>query len=353
MDNAGQLASRPYDPQQAVQYGQFIELAYTMYAGAPTNPTPPPPSSFIAGYKFVAWVQMKDFVIEDGNWTFYGLIAQRTSKSNEFVLAIRGTENLAEWWDDFTSAVLVPLTGFGQVAYGFNRIYQTLRVVDYTLTATARAEAAPTLPAATFAQQVAATVQRHASLGHEQNQATAQAVSPSTSMEVTGHSLGAALATLYAAENAGDSHVTTPVLCTFASPRVGDSTFATKFDQLAITSWRIVNELDVVPKLPFLGFTHIATEHAYNSGSSVNWSVGCWHSLATYLNLLDPKQPISQECRVSQKVAAIAAAPLLASAKMAAMIPAVPTPAPKEIALATPSGEGTTINITIKIGGSE
>jgi hypothetical protein len=50
----------------------------------------------------------------------------------------------------------------------------------------------------------------------------------------------------------------------------------------------------------FLGFAHIAIEHAYNSGSSVNWSLGCWHSLATYLHLLDPKQPISQECRVSR-----------------------------------------------------
>jgi hypothetical protein len=52
-----------------------------------------------------------------------------------------------------------------------------------------------------------------------------------------------------------------------------------------------------VPKLPFLGFAHVAEEHAYNSRASVNWSLACWHDLATYLNLLDPSQPIAAGCK--------------------------------------------------------
>jgi hypothetical protein len=349
MDSAGQPIARAYAPAQAVQYGQFVELAYTMYDSAPNNPTPPPPSPFIADYKFIAWVQMKDFVIEDGNWTFYGLIAQHTINANEFVLAIRGTSNLTEWLDDITSMVPVPLPGWGQVAYGFNRIYQTLQIVDYPAPAALAAKEMPAAqPTGTFAQQVAATTRRHAALSRPQGELTAEAKSPPMSINVVGHSLGSALATLYVAENADSSQVTTPLVCTFASPRVGDAAFAAKFDQLGIASWRIVNELDIVPKLPWIGFTHVATEFAYNSGSSVQWSLGCWHSLSTYLHLLDPKQPISPECRWSPKAQATAAA-LRASAKPAEAASTAPAPTEKEIALSAPLERGATINITIKI----
>ena len=105
-------------------------------------------------------------------------------------------------------------------------------------------------------------MRRHAAITKPQDHAAAAAPGAPMSIEVTGHSLGAALATLYVAENAG-GEVATPLVGTFASPRVGDSAFATKFDQLGITSWRIVNELDVVPKLPFIGFAHVATEYPY------------------------------------------------------------------------------------------
>ena len=104
---------------------------------------------------------MEDFIVADGNWTFYGLIAQSTTDANKFILAIRGTENLEEWWDDLTSELLVPWKGFGAVGFGFNRIYQTLRVV-YPETIGVGAAAQELEPATTFAHQVAAGVQRHA-----------------------------------------------------------------------------------------------------------------------------------------------------------------------------------------------
>ena len=43
---------------------------------------------------------MRDFIITETNWAFYGLLAQCISRPNEYVLAIRGTEDLTEWWDD-------------------------------------------------------------------------------------------------------------------------------------------------------------------------------------------------------------------------------------------------------------
>ena len=349
MNDFRESAQHTYDPTQAVLYGRLVAVAYQMYDNAPDNPTPAPPAPFLAGYQFVAWVQMKDFVIEDGDWTFYGLIAQSTTDTNKFILAIRGTSNLTEWWDDLTSMVLAPLEGFGEVGYGFNRIYQTLRVVDYAPAEALGAEAAARSleSAGTFAYQVAAAVRQHAA-AEGRGKPTAEAERPTiNAVEVTGHSLGSALATLYVAENANSGLVETPLICTFASPRVGDPDFATKFDQLGITSWRIVNELDIVPKLPFLGFEHVETEHAYNSGWSVDWSLACWHSLSTYLHLLDPKQPLSPECRWPPKTAATA--DLRSRARPTSTAAPLDTQAEKARALSVPANQGSTITVTIKI----
>jgi triacylglycerol lipase len=355
MPELGSTVALPYDPVKAAFYGQFVNAAYTMYDDYPSNPTPPAPAALPGNYKFVAWVQMKDFVFEDGNWTFYGLIAQNPSSVNDYVLAIRGTSNLTEWWDDLTSMVLVPMTNFGQVGYGFQRIYQTLRVV-YPLTAQAMTAAAPAGPAAstqsleaagTFADQVANAVRRHAAESQPPSGAAAQSASADMSIVVTAHSLGSALATLYVAENSLTQKVKTPLISTLASPRVGDPTFAAKFDGLGITSWRIVNELDIVPNLPFFGFKHVQTEHLYNYGSSTGWSLVCWHSIDTYLHLLDPKQPLLPACVWPPKVAAAAAASLRAPAGPAPAAAMVAAPG-KEIAVAAPAGA--TINITIKVG---
>jgi hypothetical protein len=139
--------------------------------------------------------------------------------------------------------------------------------------------------------------------------------------------------------------VKTPLICTFASPRVGDPTFAKTFNQLRLTSWRIENELDVVPKLPFLGFQHIDTLHLYNSGWSVTWSLACWHSLATYLHLLDPKQPLDPGCSWPPKVTAATSLRAAAKPKPETVL----TSADKAIAISAPHDAGT-VNITIKIG---
>jgi triacylglycerol lipase len=338
-----------YDPALAVTYGQFVNVAYEMYRSDPSNPTPAPPVALPAGYRFVAWVQMKDFIVESNDWSFYGLIAQSQTDANKFILAIRGTSDLTEWWDDLTSMVLVPWEGFGNVGYGFDRIYQTLRIIEYAAPTAPDAEALARSPATigTFAHQVAAAVLRQSAAiappGEPGPETSASA--PTQVIEVTGHSLGAALATLYVAQNAAAGLVTTTFICTFASPRVGDPTFATTFNQLGLTSWRIVNELDPVPNFPFIGFQHIDTLHLYNSGSSVTWSLTCWHLLSTYLHLLDPKQPIDTGCTWPPRVAAAASL----------RVPTPPTTealsaqADKELAVSVPADRGMTINITIKI----
>ena len=71
----------------------------------------------------------------------------------------------------------------------------------------------------------------------------------------TGHSLGAALATL-AAERYGDDRISG--VYTFGSPRVGDSTFAGRF---LVPCFRFVNNADLIPHVPPPGYptdyTHV------------------------------------------------------------------------------------------------
>jgi Lipase (class 3) len=338
----------PSQAAQAAFYGQFVNAAYTMYeSGSPT----PTPVQLPGNYKFVAWVQMQDFIFSPTAYLFYGMLAQNPSGANDYVLAIRGTSDPTEWLDDLTSMIPWAWNAFGgDVGYGFYRIYRTMRIIyppkGQALTATTSAGQGESLEAAgTFADQVAEAVRRHAA---ESAPAATAAAAP-MSVTVVAHSLGSALATLYVADNSLTKKLNTPLLCTLASPRVGDYTFATNFNNLGIASWRIVNEPDVVPMLPIFPFWHIDEEYEYNSLGSAVWSLECCHSIDTYLHLLNPQLPLLPQCVLAPRLLAATSlrAPAL-PAPMAAALAAPPAPAQKEIAVAAPAG--TTINITIKVG---
>lgn len=180
-----------------------------------------------------------------------------------------------------------------------------------------------------FSQQIADLIGRRAPAA-----AHAAGVAPSSSIEIAGHSLGAALATLYTMENARMTRISNPSLCTFASPFVGDATFASIFNALNLSSWRIVNAPDIVPKLPpeILGFSHVDTLQQFSSTGNVKPTVGCWHALSTYLSLIDPTREPDAECLLTATVAS----PI----QRAAETPATAT------ALSIPAGP-VTINITV------
>jgi predicted lipase len=166
---------------------------------------------------------MQDFIFESTGPTFYGFIAQSETSPNQFVLAIRGTSTWIEWWDDLNAIRLVPFKdpGSGLVGQGFARIYDTLEVVTHPIGALTESAVPQSLKSAGgFSQQVSALVSRRAA------PARTEALAPSASITVTGHSLGAALATLYVLDNALTDRIRNPSIYTFASPRVGDSTFA-------------------------------------------------------------------------------------------------------------------------------
>jgi len=88
---------------------------------------------------------------------------------------------------------------------------------------------------------------------------------------VTGHSLGSALATLFVLENSVKHKLDISLISTLASPKVGNLEFKHVFAALPLTSWRIVNIRDVVPKLPptipfILDYEHVDVACCCNVG---------------------------------------------------------------------------------------
>jgi hypothetical protein len=330
-------AEAAFDPAAAVLYGQLIEVAYAMYD--PNNPVPPAPSTLPGGYGFIAWVQMQDFIVESTGPQFYGFIARSGADPNHYVLAIRGTSGWVEWWDDLNAIRLVSFKdpGSGLVGAGFARIYDTLEVV--TPPGAVVGEAAPrSLKAAGgFAAQVSALLARHAA------PATAETLAPSASIAVTGHSLGAALATLYVLDNALTERIHNPSIYTFASPRVGDATFAGAFDGLDLASWRIANVLDIVPRVP-LGYTHVDALQQYDSLWTALPTPPCCHALATYLSLIDASLKPDPDCQWP----VLQTSKLMAAKAESSLAPAAPAAITKNI----PAGP-INVSITINVSGGD
>jgi len=85
---------------------------------------------------------------------------------------------------------------------------------------------------------------------------------PSLPVKVTGHSLGAAFATLCALDLLQHG-VNNVQHWTFGQPRVGNQAFANYFNSQVTTRYRTVNQNDLVPHVPpssLLGYYHVATE---------------------------------------------------------------------------------------------
>lgn len=80
---------------------------------------------------------------------------------------------------------------------------------------------------------------------------------------VTGHSLGGALATLFALELTAcqlsrDRNIKV-TMYNFGSPRVGNKKFADRYNERVKDSWRVVNHRDIIPTVPrLMGYCHVA-----------------------------------------------------------------------------------------------
>ena len=283
-----------FDRSKALLYGRCVQAAYTMFGNDPTNLRPQPPADFPAEYQLTAWIQMQDFIVWNTGPIFYGFVAHSKQAPNNLILAIRGTSNGVEWWDDINTLgmAVFKVPNCGNVGLGFERIYSTIEIVPISI---------PGVQQQTLRQSGGLTEQLFTLLKLRAAATGAQAAIASQSIEVTGHSLGAALATLFVMENARTRKISNPTLCTFASPHVGDWIFVDAFNALGLTSWRIVNKQDFVPSLPpGIFYRHVNTEFLFDSKGKVQPGFPCCHSLATYLNLIDPSFPLDFGCRLPQ-----------------------------------------------------
>jgi hypothetical protein len=138
------------------------------------------------------------------------------------VLCFRGTANVWEWIGDAEAELEIRAPWRGRVHHGF----------------------------ASAAEDFLPWVQ--------------QALPPSGPLWVTGHSLGAAIATLVATELDAQGYVGVQPLYTFGGPRVGNAEF---FDAFWLKCFRVVHGDDQVPHLPpAIEYMHVGHEIFVDDG---------------------------------------------------------------------------------------
>lgn len=230
----------------AVDYGLLAMVAEDMYsADAPTNSPAslypkPDPRIAAAGWTVVAYLTAQDAIlpqrgamvrtmdIDHGKRVFYGFLARDAAgpaAQPSYVVAIRGTEGLVEWFID-AKFVPIPHPSYpnARVEQGFWGVYQTMSLAD---------------------PKTGATTHQNAAEGVAELVGTGSVV-------VTGHSLGSALATYFTDALAVRIGARASA-CLFASPRTGDATWAGVFDG-HVQSYQLYNYIiDLVPHLPPAG----------------------------------------------------------------------------------------------------
>lgn len=105
---------------------------------------------------------------------------------------------------------------------------------------------------------------------------TALAQNPGYELVVVGHSLGAAIATLAAADIRGrEEEYPFPTLYAYASPRVGNRALAQYITDQG-KNYRFTHADDPVPKLPLLamGYVHVSPEYWINAPDNVTVTPG-------------------------------------------------------------------------------
>ena len=249
-----QPTSSGFDPLTAYTYGACVEAAYRLFTPGVLNP-PAGGAQLPAGWNVTTELTAIDRVGMKSDAEFFGFVLQ-ASDDGHVLLVIRGTDTLLEWLVDaeFKPCAFPGIAGGGLVEDGFCGVYSTLRC------------------ASTSANPLSLITQ----------------LPPGTKVTIAGHSLGAAVATLLAFDVAVNAPNIPLTLYTYASPKVGDATFAASCNARVATHYRIANAVDIVPRLP-PAYVATGSEIELNSTTFpvVAHSVDCYHTLTTYLWLLN------------------------------------------------------------------
>lgn len=191
----------------------------------------------------------------------YGYVAHNAA--GEYVVVIRGTVGVRELRDDAKFSLKTPDAPLqGKVENGFYTIYRSMRYWP--------ADHEGDMPLAVGIAELAKT-------------------SPLT---ITGHSLGAALATYLMLDLATTEGCIHAALRAFASPRPGDAAFSAYFAK-NVVDYQVINyRHDEIPKLPLFGFTSLPDVRLLDTSQQVTIADDkiCGHHLISYITLLDAKE---------------------------------------------------------------
>ncbi|XP_055819699.1 phospholipase A1-Ibeta2, chloroplastic-like [Solanum dulcamara] len=319
--------------RELIRYGEFIQAAYHCFHSNPATcnheegmrKVALPDKSYKVTKSLYAtssiglpkWV---DDVAPDLGWmtqrsSWIGYIAVCDDRSEiqrmgrrDIVIALRGTATCLEWGENFRDLLVqIPtetttetgteaesVEGQAKVECGFLSLFQTVGVNVPSL-----------------AESVVNEVQR----------LIEQYKGESLSITVTGHSLGAALALLVADEVSTCAPDAPPVaVFSFGGPRVGNRSFADQLNSKNVKVLRIVNNQDVITRVPGMfvseeldkklresgfvsgvlnvldksmpwAYAHVGTELRVDTRMSPflkpDADVACCHDLEAYLHLVD------------------------------------------------------------------
>lgn len=271
------------DINQAILYAQTVNAAYCIAPDNTANAAGQKITIGAAQYDVVTSIYANDLSTDlnpnrGNSRVSIGLILQ-ASGGGDVVIAVRGTEGIQEWIHDaqFLPTPCPFMPAAGNTEDGFTDMYRSMR--------TGLDAASPTVTQALPKMQFPRAV---------------------TSLTISGHSLGGALASLLALDVSVNTDFT-PAVYTYASPRIGDPQFVSLYNHAVPNTVRIANRVDLVPKLPLpplyehvLGLYDPTSVTLVPPKVLIKPEIACLHVLDSYLYLLSLQAggtlPLKPQC---------------------------------------------------------